>query len=456
MITTLLLLALQARPGGPGEFRGELRDKQGPLMRVNMWAPSKPVAPAPRTLSLLIVYHGMNGNEGNYYGGTLDCLRRLKVEEQVVMIAGKSKGAGWTVDDDGPLTLRMIDWAKETWPIDPRRIYIWGSSNGAGFIGKFGWANQDKIAAAVGYCGGYNFQANPKPENPADTRTEWYFVHGGADNPQNSGNACKALGALGYRYVFRQLDGYGHTDIWDGGGHPDKVLVDACRDDYLQWLLAIRHKSIEPPQKDVDYLAKFDASESALGNKAAYLQLQRIGGPQAGAVILKALQSKSAGIRANGAEACLTTSFGAPVAVELARLVEDENDRVQQTALRALGVYANWHYPEAIDALCRVAAAPVSDGKKISGLARMLAVEGLAKAMKLAAFGNFEDKKAWWALVGALDDDDVKVRSTAFAALQAVQKDGFGYQPGAVPDARKAAVAKWTAWVQGKCGPPEK
>jgi hypothetical protein len=456
MNTLLIALVLaQARPGGPGEFRGELRDKQGPLMRANMWAPSKPVAPSPRTLSLLLVYHGMNGNEGNYYGGTLEGLRRLKVEEQVVMIAGKSKGAGWTVEDDGPITLRVIDWAKETWPIDPRRIYIWGSSNGAGFIGKFGWANQDKIAAAVGYCGGYNFQANPKPENPADTRTEWYFVHGGADNPQNSGNACKALGALGYRYVFRQLDGYGHTDIWDGGGHPDKVLVDACRDDYLQWLLALRHKNIEPPQKDLDFLAKFENGESLLANKGAYLNLQRIGGPQAGAVILKALQSKSAGIRANGAEACLTTSFGKAVAEELAKLVEDENDRVQQTALRALGVYANWHYPEAIDALCH-AAAPSPDGKKGSALTRMLAVEGLAKAGKLAAFGNFEDKKLWWTLVGALDDEDVKTRSTALAALQGVQKDGFGYQPGAVPDARKAAVAKWASWVQGKCGPPEK
>jgi hypothetical protein len=451
MITTLLLLSLlQARPGGPGEFRGELRDKQGPLMRVAMWAPSKPVPPAPRTLSLLLVYHGMNGNEGNYYGGTLDALRRNKVEEQVVMIAGKSKGPGWTVDDDGPITLRVIEWAKETWPIDPRRVYIWGSSNGAGFIGRFGWANQDKVAAAVGYCGGYNFQANPKPENPADTRTEWYFVHGGSDNPQNSGNACKALGALGYRYVFRQLDGYGHTDIWDGNGHPDKTVVDACRDDYLQWLLGIRHKTIEPPAKDVEFLEKFDKSESLLSQRSAFLNLQRIGGPQAGAVILKALQSKSAGIRAGGAEACLTTSFGSAVAVELAKLIDDENDRVQQTALRALGVYANWHYPEAIEALAKTAV-PSPDGKKGSALARMLAVEGLAKVAKLAALGNFEDRKLWTALVQALDDEDVKVRAAAFAGLQAARKDGFGYQPGAVPDARKAAVAKWAAFVEEKC-----
>ena len=144
------------------------------------------------------------------------------------------------------------------------------------------------------------------------------------------------------------------------------------------------------------------------------------------------------------------------VAVELGKLVDDENDRVQQTALRALGVYANWHYPEAVDALCR-AAAPSPEGKKGSALVRMLAVEGLAKVTKLAVLGNYEDKKVWWALVQGLDDEDVKVRATAFAGLQAAPKDGFGYQPGAIPTARKEAVGKWAAFVQQKCGPvPER
>ena len=74
----------------------------------------------------------------------------------------------------------------------------------------------------------------------------------------------------------------------------------------------------------------------------------------------------------------------------------------------------------------------------------------------MAAHGNFEDKKVWWALVHGLDDDDVKIRSAAFAALQRANKDAFGYVPGAVPAARKDAVAKWTAWVTTKCGAPEK
>jgi predicted esterase len=443
--------------GGPGEFHGELKDKTGMMMRAHMLAPRD--MPPARTLALLLVYHGMNGNEDNYYGGTVECLRRLKCESEFVVIAGKAKGAGWTLEDDGPITKRVIEWAKEKYPIDARQIFIWGSSNGAGFIGKFGWENQDLVAAAVGYCGGYNFQNKEKITNGADSHTEWYFVHGGNDNPQNSGNAAKALREMGIRAVFRQLDGYGHTDIWDGQGHPDMSIVNDCRDDYVTWLRALRHKTMELPPKDKEFMGRFEKSaDSLLGNKATYLNLQRIGSVPAQSAIVLGLQSKNAGIRATAAESCMHASYGKASAEELARLAHDENDRVAATALTALGVYANWHYPEALDALCGVVAGEKGDSTKgPSAGERLLAVDGLAKAMRLAVHGNFEDKKVWWTLVRALDDDDVKIRASAFAVLQKANKDAFGYVPGAVPAARKDAVAKWTSWVTTKCGAaPEK
>ena len=55
-----------------------------------------------------------------------------------------------------------------------------------------------------------------------------------------------------------------------------------------------------------------------------------------------------------------------------------------------------------------------------------------------------------------LDDEDVKVRAAAFAALQRANKDAFGYVPGAIPSARKDSVAKWTSWVTTKCGAADK
>ncbi len=436
-------------PGGPGEFAGELRDKTGPLMRVHMLAPER--MPPVRSLALLLVYHGMNGNENNYYGGTVECLKRLKLENDFVVIAGKSKGAGWTIEDDGPITKRLIEWAKETYPIDPRQIYIWGSSNGAGFVGRFGWENQDLVAAVVAYCGGYyDFSKGEKVTDGADTRTEWYFVHGGADKPEGSLNGAKQLREKGIRYVVRIMDGYGHTDIWDGAGHPDLSAVNEVRDDYMTWLHAIRQKTQEPPAKDKDWLAKFEkpsSAESLLGNKLTYLNLQRIGGPPAAAAVLAGLQSKNGGVRAAAAESGEKASWGKAAALELAKLTKDENDRVAQAALRTLGTWAVWHYPEAIDALCDAVAA-----KGPLGL-RLLAIDGLSRASKLAALGNFEDKRLWWTLVGALEDDEVKVRAAAFTALQRGVKDGYGYQPGAIPTARKDAVAKWQAWAAQKCGP---
>jgi predicted esterase len=445
--------------GGPGEFHGELKDKTGVMMRAHMLAPNQ--MPPLRTLALLLVYHGMNGNEDNYYGGTVECLKRLKCDSEFVVIAGKSKGPGWTLEDDGPISKRVIEWAKEHYPIDSRQIFIWGSSNGAGFIGRFGWENQDLVAAAVGYCGGYNFQNKEKITNGADTHTEWYFVHGGNDNPQNSGNAAKALREMGIRAVFRQLDGYGHTDIWDGQGHPDLSVVNACRDDYVTWLRGLRHKTMELPPKDKEQMKVFETparAEGVLGSKGTYLNLQRIGGVTAGAAILMGLQSKGAGVKIAAAESCMHASYGKPVAEELAKLAHDENDRVAAQSIVSLGVYANWHYPEAIDGLLSVLSGDKGESSKgPSSGERLLAVEGLAKAMHLAAYGNFEDKKVWWALVRALDDDDVKIRAAAFAALQSANKDAFGYVPGAVPAQRKDAVAKWTAWVTSKCGPaPEK
>ncbi|HXX93697.1 MAG TPA: HEAT repeat domain-containing protein [Planctomycetota bacterium] len=443
------------QPGGPGQFAGELKDKQGPLMRCLMNAPR--TNPPTRSLALLLVHHGMNGSENNYFGGTVEALKRLKLDDEFVVIAGKSKGPGWELDVDGPIELRVIEWAKSVYPIDPRQVYIWGSSNGASFIGRFGWAHQDVVAAAVGYCGGYNFT---KVEGkPGDGKTEWYFVHGGNDNPQNSYNGCKQLREMGYRYVFRQLDGYGHTDIWDGNGHPDKVLVDDCRDDYLRWLHALRHKEVEPEKKEKEFLAKFESKSSAesyLSSKATYLMLQKIGGLQAGAIIVLGLDSKSSGTRAAAAEACETASFGKSACEGLVKCASDENEHVRQNAIRALGSYGVWHYPEALEALTSIASTK-GDPKTGPTLGdRLLAVDGLARIVRLAMFGNFEDKKVWETLVGLLDDDEVKLRNAAFLAIMKASKDAFGWKPELSGQARKDAVGRWQQWLAQKVAAFEK
>ena len=154
ILVTALLLA-QAKPGEQevkhpitGVFHGDIKDpvKKDVLMRVIMQAPSK--LPELKTLGLILLHHGFNGNEGNYFGGAVECARRLGLSDQYVIIAGKSRGAGWEKSDD-EYVLRLIPWAKDIYPIDPRRVYEWGSSNSSS-AGAQPWPRD--FPATITYC----------------------------------------------------------------------------------------------------------------------------------------------------------------------------------------------------------------------------------------------------------------------------------------------------------------
>ena len=77
-----------------GVFKGDIKDpvKKDVIMKVAMQAPSK--LPEHKTLGLLILHHGFNGNENNYFGGAVETAKRLGLADQYLIIAGKSRGAG--------------------------------------------------------------------------------------------------------------------------------------------------------------------------------------------------------------------------------------------------------------------------------------------------------------------------------------------------------------------------
>ena len=442
-----------------GVYRGDIKDpvKKDVIMRVAMQAPSK--LPEHKTLGLILLHHGFNGNENNYFGGAVECAKRLGLTEQYLIIAGKARGAGWAPADD-EYVLRLIQWAKDTYPIDPRRVYEWGSSNGAAYVGRFGWHHQDLFAAVVGYCGSYNsFQDAPecykaKPGLPgpaAETKTEWYFVHGGNDNPENSRKALDQLKQKGYRGIFRKLDGYGHTDIWDGQGHPDLKLVDAVRDDWFLFMHSLRHKEIAPSKDEKAALAAMPAKIKT--DKAMVAEAARIGGAPASRAIDGAFDSTEADIRVTAAASTEKTFYTKELLIELVKLTKDKADEMRLAALRGLGTASTYRHPEAQDTLIRLART-----KSLAVADRVAAVEGLARTVKLMLPGNFEDKLVVWTLVQLLDDDEIKVREAAFAAFPIFKefcKDLYDYKPDLPTAERKVSVAKWKNWCAKVAGPLE-
>jgi poly(3-hydroxybutyrate) depolymerase len=455
LFAVLVCGAVVAQNPGPqkperriGRYRGDITDPAtgDVIMRVAMQVPEQ--LPAEKHLGLILLFHGSRGNENNYIGLTVAALRRLGLLDRYVVISGKSKGPGWTTDDDAPV-LRIIRWAQETYPIDPRRVFVFGSSNGAAYVGRFGSAHQELIAGVVGYCGNYRFAPELK-SRPAVTRNEWYFVHGGKDRPQNSRRACDELKAAGYRYVFRQMDGYGHTDIWDSIGHRSSDNADAVRDDWLLWMHALRHKEIPPTadeQKSLAALREKSRAGKPHDLEALIKEAERIGGEPGGAVVLELLASADAAVRTAAARTTERTLYGPAVTARLIELLRDASEDVRAAAIRGLGRAANWRSAEAQTALTRIATSA-----NASSTDRLRAIEAVGAASRLPLLGNCEDGALIWTLVRLLDDENAQVRHAAFVALKQNVTDTLVYDPDQPVSERKAAVEKWQQWCRDKCG----
>ena len=439
-----------------GDFKDEYKDEKTKalIMRYRMWAPEK--QPERKTLGLIVCFHGMNGNEDHVTGWAINTAKRIGIADQYVIMGGKSKGAGWSTNDDKDV-LAWIAWVKETYPIDPRRVHIIGMSNGGAMVKRFGWENQALFASISPYCGGgADFSNPPKgqkmppptgPMAPSETRTEWYFVHGDADTEvgvESSRKACQTLKEKGYRYVYREIAGADHGGILK---YPDVA------DDNLRFIHALRHKEIPlsaAEKKDLPGLVGKVKSEK--GDAAAPLlaETARLGGAPGSRVLQSAFDASDETVRKLAAATAETTLYDRVAVMELVKLLKDKSAEVKAEAFKGLSTAANWRYEEAQAHLARVArtkGAAVED--------RVAATEALGKAAKLQFLGNFEDKLMIWTLVLLLDDDELKVREAAFAQLEKNVKDTFEYKPDLPPTERKTAVGKWKSWIQTKIGPME-
>src|SRR4026208_2231317 len=100
----VLAAALQDPPQPPksGKFRGEVADPatKETSRQVRMQIPDPPAEG--RKWGFIFVCHGFKGSEGNsYLDGTVAALKRQGLDQDYLVVAGKSKGDGWTEEDDG-------------------------------------------------------------------------------------------------------------------------------------------------------------------------------------------------------------------------------------------------------------------------------------------------------------------------------------------------------------------
>ena len=424
------------RPVKTGKITDELKHPttKNFIMKYLMWAPD--TLPDNKHLGLLVCFHGFNGNE-THFTFAYESMKAAALVDHYVIISLKSKGTGWAKEDESDV-LKTIAWVKSVYPIDARRVFIWGMSNGGWMASDFGGKHQDLVAGIIRYCG-YPPTA-PTVKDAALTQSEYYLVHGDADKDvpvDGSRNLRRSLQSLNYKYVYREIDGGGHVDILQ---HTE-VREDACR-----WLDSLRHKQIPLMADEEKFLKQFSdvkKSEPLLKKSETWVELLRIGGQPAGQVVARAFTSDSVSVRENAALACTKGVFAGDQTVSgLITLLDDKNAGVRQAASNALGMFANWRYEAAQLALGKIAVKTKGALDERGGAAL-----ALATASRIPLLGNFDDDMpVFQALLTLMDDEKKSLRQAAFAPLHDAVKDGLGYDASKSDKERADAIKKWTDW----------
>ncbi len=435
---------IAAAVSGFDRVDGELKDEAGELvMRYSLRAPT--TLPNHPQLGLLLAFHGAGGNEKYLADPLLNALAQSGRQPDMVVAALKSSGDNWIANDEANI-ISFINWALRTYPIDPRRIIIQGTSNGGWLVNYFGSRHPELIAGVVTVCGGNGFEMPAKrPINANENGFEYYVIHGTADESVPVKNARAVIDALrsnGYRYVYREYPGVGHEVFSDK----------ETRADSASWMTRLRHKTMPLSEADRKILAaynKTDQAEALLLTEAGAQTLIRIGGLPAEKILARALRSKNPDVRARATALFADTSCMPGASALLADGLDDKEANVRIATINTLGRLADWNDQEALISLCRFAG---NDSGALDE--RLIATSVLSNSFAMRCWPNVSNQPTYELLIHLLDDKEERLREAAIAILLSRNSDTFGYLSDLPSQGRRNAVIAWRRWYIELFNPP--
>src|SRR5204863_3917691 len=143
----LLLLSAHARAGE--KVSKESFESQGKKRTYYLFVPGSVTAAAPAPLLILLHGSGRNG---------LSLVEKWKdlANKEGIIIAGPDaiNSQGWNIPADGPEFLHdLTSELKAKYPIDPRRMYLFGHSAGAAFALYMSLYESEYFAATAIHAG---------------------------------------------------------------------------------------------------------------------------------------------------------------------------------------------------------------------------------------------------------------------------------------------------------------
>jgi len=377
-----------------------------------------------------------------------ESLKRLGLSDGFVLLAIRAQNArgGLGPEDHVPIQ-KLLEWAERTYPVNPRRIYMYGKGAGGYVAGEFTMLHPDLITASISYSWGWWTMPSEldKPIDPVNSAPEFYMVLGMRDFTHHITtvrDTYERVKAKGYHVIYREFEELGERSY-----HP------TSNDDAIGWATRLRNKNIPPSPEELNLLAAFSKATPpapiAGYYPTYYPTLALVGGAPAGAVLEKLFVSSDAGVRAAAAETCNHGIFGEATTAALGKLLADPSPDVRNATLRALASYANWRSAAAQQALIQRAT-----DQSLDLDARVDAADGLAQAVKLQASGVQQDPPMFRALVSFIiqkpvTDEMAKeknepLQAVALLALAPIRR----YIVGGADEGQFPPEEGWEKWLQ--------
>ena len=290
-----------------------------------------------------------------------EALERLGLSDQYVLIAGHSQAQKFSAADDAPLE-KLLQWAMKTYPVNPRRVYMYGKGEGGKISAEFTMLHPNLVTAGISYSWGWwRMPAELKDAiDPVKSAPEFYMVLGLRDlsyHLTTVRDAYQRTTAKGYHVIFREFEDLGARTY-----HPPS------NDDAIAWATRLRNKNLPLSAEEKVLLTKTQV------NAAGYMgNLALVGGAPAGVVIQKLLESPDAVVRAAAAQTCGYAIFSEATMEALGGHLTDPAAKVRRAALRALALNANWRSEAAQKALVEFAIHPEKNEELRTMAANILA-----------------------------------------------------------------------------------
>jgi hypothetical protein len=227
----------------------ELKDDAGKaIVKYVVEAPpsSKTSDPA-QQLGLFLCFQEHDTPTGNDIFPVRQALLRQGALGKYVLLAAAPQGRKFGPADHEPIE-KLIAWAMKTYPINPRRVYMFGKGEGSKISMEFTMTHPNLVTAAIGYSWGAWLMPS-ELKDPIDFENkapEIYLTLGRRDLDNHLTcvrDAYLRLREKGYHFIHREFD-----ELNDRSYHP------VSNDDALTWATRLRNKNIAPSPAEAKLL----------------------------------------------------------------------------------------------------------------------------------------------------------------------------------------------------------